>query len=102
LDNFHYSDNKYIVTIPEFIGCTIHGDTYEEAVKNGQEAIEVCIKAEEALGRSLPHSHDRCSVTGSVEMLAFPERPVLPNPDCLEDAVKRSGDPSHILMIDAA
>jgi predicted RNase H-like HicB family nuclease len=65
LDKFHYSmiiqwsdeDNKYIVTIPEFIGCTTHGNTYEEAVKNGQEAIKVCIEAEEVLGRSLPRPH---------------------------------------------
>ncbi|NJR58952.1 MAG: type II toxin-antitoxin system HicB family antitoxin [Cyanobacteria bacterium CRU_2_1] len=49
--NYHYSlliqwsdeDNLYLVTIPEFAElvmqpCT-HGKTYEEAVKNAQEAI---------------------------------------------------------------
>jgi len=62
VDKLHYSmiiqwsdeDNKYIVTIPEFIGATTHGDTYEEAVKNGQEVIELCIESEQALGRPLP------------------------------------------------
>ena len=62
MSKFHYSmiiqwsdeDNKYIVTIPEFTGCKTHGDTYEEAVKNGQEAIEVCVEAEQISGRPLP------------------------------------------------
>ena len=47
-------DDIFVVTIPEFTGCKTHGDTYEEAVKNGQEAIEVCVEAEQALGRPLP------------------------------------------------
>ncbi len=62
MSTFHYSmiiqwsdeDNKFIVTIPEFSGCVTHGDTYEEAVKNGQEAIEVCVEAEQISGRPLP------------------------------------------------
>ncbi len=65
MNKFHYSmiiqwsdeDNKFIVTIPEFTGCMTHGNTYEEAVKNGQEAIEVCVEAEQALGRPLPQPH---------------------------------------------
>jgi predicted RNase H-like HicB family nuclease len=65
MDQFHYSmiiqwsdeDNKFIVTIPEFIGAVTHGDTYEEAVKNGKEVIELCIETEQALGDPLPQPH---------------------------------------------
>jgi len=62
MDVFHYSmfiqwsdeDNTYIVTVPELPGCKTHGDTYEEAVKNGQEVIELCITSEQELGRPIP------------------------------------------------
>ena len=62
MNEFHYSmiiqwsdeDNKFIVTIPEFVGAVTHGGTYEEAVKNGKEVIELCIKTEQALGDPLP------------------------------------------------
>ena len=60
--NLHYSmliqwsdeDNTYIVTVPELPGCKTHGDTYEEAVKNDKEVIELCITSEKELGRPVP------------------------------------------------
>lgn len=39
------ADQAYIVTVPELPGCRTHGDTYEEAVKQGQGAIESWIMA---------------------------------------------------------
>jgi predicted RNase H-like HicB family nuclease len=33
-------DQAYIVSVPELPGCKTHGDTYEEAVKQGEDAIE--------------------------------------------------------------
>jgi predicted RNase H-like HicB family nuclease len=62
VNNLHYSmiiqwsdeDNTYIVTVPELPGCKTHGDTYEEAVKNGQEVMELCIASELELGRPIP------------------------------------------------
>ena len=33
-------DDVYIVTVPELPGCITHGATYEDAVKQGQDAIE--------------------------------------------------------------
>lgn len=38
-------DQAYIVTVPELPGCRTHGETYEEAVKQGQDAIESWIMA---------------------------------------------------------
>jgi antitoxin HicB len=47
-------DNKYIVTLPEFSGCHTHGNTYEEALQNGKEVLELCIETDLELGRPLP------------------------------------------------
>ncbi len=38
-------DQAYIVTVPELPGCMTHGETYEEAVQQGQDAIESWIMA---------------------------------------------------------
>jgi predicted RNase H-like HicB family nuclease len=62
MDTKHYSmiiqwskeDEAYIVTVPELPGCRTHGDTYEEAVKQGKDAIESWIMVAEELGRPIP------------------------------------------------
>ena len=38
-------DQAYIVTVPELSGCKTHGYTYEEAVQQGQDAIESWVMA---------------------------------------------------------
>ncbi len=53
MDIKHYSmiiewsdeDQAYIVTVPELPGCRTHGSTYEEAIQQGQDAIESWIMA---------------------------------------------------------
>jgi len=47
-------DNVYIVTVPELPGCKTHGETLEEAVQQGKDAIESWIDAMEAWGRPIP------------------------------------------------
>jgi predicted RNase H-like HicB family nuclease len=47
-------DQAYIVTVPELPGCKTHGATYEEAVKQGQEAIEGWIEDARAWGEPVP------------------------------------------------
>ena len=37
-------DNVYIVTCPVFKGCHSYGKTVEEAIKNIQEVIEMCLE----------------------------------------------------------
>ena len=43
-----------VVTRPEFDGCKTHGNTYEEAVKNGREVIELLIETYGDERRPLP------------------------------------------------
>ncbi|HVC33199.1 MAG TPA: type II toxin-antitoxin system HicB family antitoxin [Chloroflexota bacterium] len=47
-------DEVYVVTVPELPGCRTHGKTYEEAVRQGQDAIASWIDAARAWGHSIP------------------------------------------------
>jgi predicted RNase H-like HicB family nuclease len=49
-------DNCFLVGFPDFPGqrWRTHGDTYEEAVANGIEALESLIMAYKATGEQLP------------------------------------------------
>lgn len=49
-------DNCFLVGFPDFPGqqWRTHGETYEEAVTNGIEALESLVIAYEATGESLP------------------------------------------------
>jgi predicted RNase H-like HicB family nuclease len=38
-------DQTYLVNVPKLPGCHTHGDTYEEALKNGLEVIKLWIEA---------------------------------------------------------
>lgn len=61
-DGQHYSiciqwsndDQTYITSVPELPGCFTYGDTYEEAVAHGREAIESWIEANRAWGHPIP------------------------------------------------
>jgi predicted RNase H-like HicB family nuclease len=48
------NDEIYVVRVPELPGCATHGKTYEEAVRQGQDAIESWIDANRAWGRPIP------------------------------------------------
>ncbi|HLY30127.1 MAG TPA: type II toxin-antitoxin system HicB family antitoxin, partial [Ktedonobacterales bacterium] len=50
-------NQAYIVSIPEFPGNLTHGDTYEEAVKQGEELIESLIMWTQQDGKPLPEPH---------------------------------------------
>lgn len=47
-------DQTYIVTVSELLGCRTHGDTYEQAVQQGQDAIESWIMVAKELNRPIP------------------------------------------------
>jgi predicted RNase H-like HicB family nuclease len=51
-------DQLFLVTIPEFsdrviMPCT-HGKTYTEAIRNGEEAIEMYLEAWQLEGETIP------------------------------------------------
>ena len=62
MEDIHYSmiiqwdedDKIFVVDVPELPGCMTHGKTYEEAVKQGQEAIEGWLNAAEELHWPIP------------------------------------------------
>lgn len=62
IDIKHYSmiiqwdprDDIYVVSVPELPGCKTHGKTYEEAVRQGQDAIESWIMVALADNDSIP------------------------------------------------
>ncbi|NJO40048.1 MAG: type II toxin-antitoxin system HicB family antitoxin [Cyanobacteria bacterium CRU_2_1] len=49
-------DNCYLVHLPEFPTQPFHthGDTYEEALKNAQEVLEMLVEEYQQNGKSLP------------------------------------------------
>jgi antitoxin HicB len=47
-------DDIFVVTVPELPGCRTHGSTYEEAVKQGQDAIESWLDVAEEDGYQAP------------------------------------------------
>lgn len=61
--NYHYKiiiqwseeDKCYVVSVPEWGEfCHTHGDTYEEALKNAQEVLEMLIESYIEDGQPLP------------------------------------------------
>jgi len=51
-------DQLYIVTVPELPGCRTHGATYEEAARQGRDAMESWVDAAREDGDLLPAPRD--------------------------------------------
>jgi antitoxin HicB len=49
-------DNCYLVALPDFPGqqWSTHGDTYEEAAKNGREVLELLVESYKQRNLPLP------------------------------------------------
>ena len=66
MNHIHYSmiiewdsrDTIFVVRVPELPGCVTHGNTYEEAIKQGKDAIESWIMAAIADNEPLPPPKD--------------------------------------------
>lgn len=52
-------DQAFIVEVPDLPGCMSDGATYEEAVRNAQEAMVVWIETARELGREIPEPGTR-------------------------------------------
>jgi antitoxin HicB len=51
-------DNCFVVSLPEFkdvMQPVTHGDTYQEALDNAQEVLELLIESYQEEGKALPH-----------------------------------------------
>lgn len=48
------TDNTYLATFHDLPECKAQGDTYEEAARNGREALETCIEAARERNEKLP------------------------------------------------
>jgi predicted RNase H-like HicB family nuclease len=47
-------DNAFIAEVPELAGCMADGESYVEAVKNAETAINEWIETAQIMGRSVP------------------------------------------------
>ena len=47
-------DGVYISSCPALQGCHSQGDTYEEAIKNLKDALQVYLEAKLSLGETIP------------------------------------------------
>ena len=52
----------YLVEYPDIPGCMSDGETVEEAISNGREALRDCLEVFKESGRKLPKPRDRKSV----------------------------------------
>ena len=47
-------DDVFIAEIPELPGCMAHGETQEEALKNGKDAMQLWIDTAKEFGDPIP------------------------------------------------
>lgn len=47
-------DEIYIVSVPELPGCKTHGKTYDEAMQNALEVIELWVSTAQEFGWPVP------------------------------------------------
>jgi len=47
-------DNAFIAEVPELAGCMADGQTYVEAVRNAETAIDEWVEIAQLMGRSVP------------------------------------------------
>ncbi len=47
-------DNVYVADVPELAGCMAHGASYESALANAKQAIELWIETAKEFGVPIP------------------------------------------------
>jgi len=52
-------DSAFIAEVPELAGCMADGQTYIEAVKNAEIAIEEWIETAQSIGRVIPEARGK-------------------------------------------
>ncbi len=52
-------DKVYVTEVPELPGCTAHGESYDKALVNAQEAIRLWIDTAKEFGDPIPEPKGR-------------------------------------------
>ena len=58
---YSQEDKGYIATVPELSGCSVFGETEEEALKEVKIAIDLWLETTEKEGREIPKPFTRVS-----------------------------------------
>jgi len=49
-------DQAYIAEVPELPGCFVHGGTYDDALRNAKEAIQLWLDTAKEFGDPIPEA----------------------------------------------
>lgn len=60
-------EGGYTLTVPSLPGCVTYGDTIDEAIEKGKEAIELYIESLKAHGEEIPTEERTFEYTLTVE-----------------------------------
>ena len=60
-------DKGYIAVVPELPGCSVFGETEEEALKEAKVAIALWLKTAKKVGRQIPKPHEKELLKSFVE-----------------------------------
>ena len=52
-------DNAYVAEVPELSGCMAHGDSYESALENAKDAIQLWLDTASKFGDPIPEPKGR-------------------------------------------
>jgi len=52
-------DQAYLAEVPELPGCIAHGDSYESALANAKDAIQLWIETAQEFGDPVPEAKGR-------------------------------------------
>ena len=52
-------DKAYIAEVPQLAGCIAHGESYESALANAKEAIQLWIETAQEFGDPIPEAKGR-------------------------------------------
>ena len=52
-------DQAFVAEVPELPGCMAHGDTYEAALENAQQAIQLWVDTAREFGDPVPEPKGR-------------------------------------------
>lgn len=66
----HKDDAGYGITVPDCPGCTAAGETVDETLRNGIDALRLWVEAEETAGRAVPTPREIDALVGDADVAA--------------------------------